>query len=76
MVSVSIYTISGKMIYKRETTCESGFNRILWDGKDLDGDRIANGVYLYKIIAESVEKELVYGNLKKAEYKGKIAIAR
>ena len=26
-----------------------GFNKIFWDGRDNDGDIIANGTYLYKV---------------------------
>ena len=47
-------------------------DRIYWDGKDRDGDEIANGVYLYKIIArmQGVDKVL------KAEKVGKLVITR
>ena len=27
-----------------------GFKKIYWDGRDEDGDKIANGVYFYKMI--------------------------
>jgi flagellar hook assembly protein FlgD len=27
-----------------------GFNSIYWDGRDHDGDEIANGLYFYKVI--------------------------
>jgi flagellar hook assembly protein FlgD len=30
---------------------QSGFNALSWDGRDRDGDELANGVYLYKVIA-------------------------
>jgi hypothetical protein len=33
----------------------SNFNSIRWDGKDQDGDDIANGVYLYKIVARGFD---------------------
>ena len=29
--------------------------RIPWDGRDRDGDVIANGVYLYKLIVRTVD---------------------
>jgi len=29
---------------------------IYWDGRDEDGDTIANGVYLYKVIMKAGEK--------------------
>ena len=28
----------------------SDFNKVEWDGRDQDGDLIANGVYIYKVI--------------------------
>ncbi|NLP10329.1 hypothetical protein GX408_08020 [bacterium] len=31
----------------------AGFTAISWDGRDADGDRPANGVYLYKVIASA-----------------------
>jgi flagellar hook assembly protein FlgD len=33
-----------------ELGSDVGFKRIYWDGKDEDGDEIANGVYFYKVI--------------------------
>ncbi|MFH1699925.1 MAG: type IX secretion system sortase PorU [Candidatus Zixiibacteriota bacterium] len=46
-----IFTLAGRQIKKlRESDLNSGRNRrFFWDGRDLDGDRIAEGVYLYKI---------------------------
>ncbi len=51
-VVIKIFTISGKRIktmHFRRYDLQPGFNRIYWDGKDDDGDEIANGVYLYKV---------------------------
>ena len=31
----------------------TGVNQILWDGKDADGDFVANGTYLYKIVVDN-----------------------
>jgi flagellar hook assembly protein FlgD len=36
-----------------------GFNRIYWDGRDADGDEIANGIYFYKIISQLDNKTKV-----------------
>jgi hypothetical protein len=58
-VSIKIYTIAGRLI-RSITTDGSGFdlnfNKIFWDGRDSDGDRIANGVYLYKVIVKFKDK--------------------
>ncbi len=67
-VKIRIYTIAGRMI--KEITRQSSelnydLNKIYWDGKDEDGDVIANGTYLYKMImkdkgkVESVTQKLV-----------------
>ncbi len=52
--AVKIYTVTGKLIQKIERfSCRAGYNEIFWDGRDRDGDEIANGVYYYKVIARS-----------------------
>jgi len=32
------------------------FNKVYWDGRDEDGDELANGVYLYKMIIKKGDK--------------------
>lgn len=49
---ISIFTLSGRKI--KTITLGGGelllgFNHIDWDGRDDDGDRIANGVYFYRV---------------------------
>ncbi len=55
---IKIFTVAGRLI--REITPSSplqiGFNKIYWDGKDEDGDEIANGLYFYKIISKHGEE--------------------
>ena len=34
----------------------SSCNKIYWDGKDADGDNLANGVYFYKLIMKDDDK--------------------
>ncbi|MCZ7558275.1 MAG: C25 family cysteine peptidase [Bacteroidia bacterium] len=49
---VRIYTVAGRLIRRIEAESGDlriGFNRIAWDGRDQDGDAIANGVYFYKL---------------------------
>lgn len=62
-VNIQIYTITGRKIKTiKQDFCSKGYNQIFWDGKDNDGDRIANNTYFYKIKAKqksngkSVEK--------------------
>jgi len=53
-ITIKIFTVSGRLIRILEDFIgKSGFNMIDWDGTDEMGDRIATGVYLYKIIASS-----------------------
>lgn len=59
-ISVKIYTVTGRLIQEIQDVARPGFNKIYWDGRDRDGDQLANGVYLYKITVNdgqnSIEK--------------------
>ncbi|MBI4535246.1 MAG: hypothetical protein HY708_03140, partial [Ignavibacteriae bacterium] len=51
-LTIRIFTISGRKIREINVPAASlqvGFNRIYWDGRDNDGDEIANGYYFYRI---------------------------
>ena len=51
-LSVKIYTVAGRLVRKLTLPggeLRFGFNRIHWDGRDDDGNELANGVYFYKI---------------------------
>jgi hypothetical protein len=55
-VTVKIYTIRGRLIRTlTAATSGSSFIRIPWDGRDTEGDLPANGVYLYKVIAQTAD---------------------
>ncbi|OGU74844.1 MAG: hypothetical protein A2V93_05540 [Ignavibacteria bacterium RBG_16_34_14] len=50
---IKIYTIAGRMIREiniSPSLLNIDFNKIYWDGKDQDGDEIANGIYFFKVI--------------------------
>ena len=54
-VEIKIFTLAGRLI-KTIYNCSNtvGYNfRTTWDGRDEDGDKIANGVYICKIEATS-----------------------
>ena len=69
-LSIQIFTVSGKLI---KTLNKSLFNEgfridgIEWDGKYEFGDKLAKGVYLYKVklisaegdVAEKIEKLVI-----------------
>lgn len=49
-VSISIYTVGGRRIRVLEDAPgDLNYNEIEWDGTDDEGDRVANGLYLYVI---------------------------
>ena len=52
-ITISIYTITGKKIKKiSKPSTLSGYNEVVWNGKDADQDDLANGTYFYKIRAK------------------------
>lgn len=55
-VRIKIFTIAGRLIRQfdvNKSQLQLGFNRIAWDGRDTDGNEIANGTYFYKVIMKS-----------------------
>jgi hypothetical protein len=72
-VKIKIYTVAGRLIESIDNLqAGAGMYHVDWDGRDRDGDVLANGVYLYKIIATTQQQDK---NLKD-EYIGKLVIAR
>ncbi|MBN2410431.1 T9SS type A sorting domain-containing protein [candidate division KSB1 bacterium] len=68
-IRIKIYTVAGRLIQDIDSGWVSaGFNMIPWDGRDADGDELANGVYLYKIFASNGDE--------KAEQLSKIIVMR
>ena len=68
---IKIYTVAGRLIKQLENTnIIDKFVRIDWDGRDEDGNAIANGTYLYKLIVETVDKEFAQDVL------GKLSVIR
>jgi hypothetical protein len=54
-LAIKIFTVAGRLIKGIKLSSSElkfDFNHILWDGKDDDGNNVANGVYLYKLIAK------------------------
>ena len=68
---IRIYTVAGRLIQSlRQDNINEHFVRIPWDGRDKDGDQLANGVYLYKLTARTQD-----GRFSK-EVLGKLSIIR
>jgi hypothetical protein len=58
-VRIKIYTISGRLIKTLDNLNPPslGYNYYAWDARDDDGDQLANGVYLYKVILKTSEEQ-------------------
>ncbi|MBN2088017.1 type IX secretion system sortase PorU [candidate division KSB1 bacterium] len=55
-VKIQVYTVAGRLIRTMTDYADAGFNyHYQWDGRDEIGDQVANGIYLYRISAKSLE---------------------
>jgi hypothetical protein len=55
-VTVKVFTLAGRLIRTIDGLAGGdSFVRLPWDGRDRDGDVIANGVYLYKLIVKTAD---------------------
>ncbi len=58
-VTIKIFTVAGRLIRTLEYKyLEAGFHHLYWNGLDQDLDEMANGVYLYKVIARSADRQI------------------
>ena len=48
-IVLDVYNVSGFLIWHKTMLGLEGFNSIFWDGRDLAGDIIANGTYIYQL---------------------------
>ena len=57
-IKIDIYSIGGKKIYSLEKiNAPTGFNIINWNGNNIFGDQIANGVYIYHLKAITMDEK-------------------
>ena len=64
--AIKIYTVSGRLIKEiNKQNIPDKFVVIDWGGTDQDGDKLANGVYLYKltVTADDGKSETTLGKL-------------
>jgi len=56
---LTVYNLAGRRIYKAEKTGVTAELETLfeWNGRDDSGDRVKNGLYFYRLSADSGEKE-------------------
>lgn len=70
-ITLTIYTLTGRKIKTiKKPNALTGYNQIFWDGKDEEGDEIANNTYFYKIKAKQLS------NNKISEKIGKLIILK
>ena len=70
-VEVKVYTIAGRLIKSlQENNVMEKFVTIDWDGRDDEGDPLANGTYLYKLIIKTTDGQYSKSVL------GKLAVIR
>jgi hypothetical protein len=70
-VKIKVFTLSGRLIKTILSYGETDtFVKIPWDGLDDDGNRLANGVYLYKVIVSTLDGSQT------SEAIGKMAVVR
>jgi hypothetical protein len=56
-VVLSVYTVSGRLIFEGDIPRTAGYNQYRWDGRDMAMDRVANGTYLYRVVATAGSRE-------------------
>jgi len=51
-VGISIFTVSGRRIASyRNIEGSAGYNQFVWDCRDTDGDAVASGTYIFRMVA-------------------------
>ncbi|HOY63112.1 MAG TPA: FlgD immunoglobulin-like domain containing protein, partial [bacterium] len=68
VVTIEVYSSTGRLVYTTTAASSAGFNQIPWDGRAMGGDYVAAGVYFYRIIGS-------FGGTN-FESKGKIAVIK
>jgi hypothetical protein len=60
-VSIDIYTVAGRRIRRLEALGPLiNYNELEWDGRDRNGDVVANGVYFWRLSAQGAEGRVEY----------------
>jgi hypothetical protein len=56
-VLIRIYTISGRLIRELSGPRTVGFSQVPWDGLDADRNEVANGLYIFRVLARGPSEE-------------------
>ncbi len=58
-ISIKIYSVAGRLLHSIDDLIAERagqFASPLWDGSDVEGNKLANGVYFYKVIARNMSE--------------------
>ncbi|MBD3277747.1 MAG: T9SS type A sorting domain-containing protein, partial [Candidatus Aegiribacteria sp.] len=47
--SISVFTVAGRLIWRKTVNCSQGYNQVMWNGRDMDNDELGSGSYIYKV---------------------------
>jgi flagellar hook assembly protein FlgD len=57
-VKIVIYTVAGHKIRTlKPASTHAGMNALHWDGRDEEGNLLANGTYLYRVVLTSEDEK-------------------
>jgi hypothetical protein len=71
---IRIFTVSGRVIRDLKRFGGQGQVQIPWDGRDAEGDPLANGTYLFKVYANAREADGTSSAREKAATEGRFVI--
>jgi hypothetical protein len=74
-VEIKVYTVTGRLIKILRVPGRVGLNTVAWDCRDEEGDSIANGVYLYKVRAQTMNPGITSATEKVQEVVEKLIVA-
>jgi hypothetical protein len=56
-----VFTVTGRLVYERlERDLAPGYHQLAWSGLDAEGNKLANGAYLYRLIARNPQAQSVF----------------
>ncbi len=59
IAELSVYDIAGRKVRNLNSRLDAGLNEISWDGKDESGDKVASGIYFYKVSGDDTAKTML-----------------
>ncbi len=61
-VTFYIYSLNLQLVKKEEKSIPAGYYEEVWDGRDMAGDTVPNGVYIFILKAEADGKTIIKRN--------------